>query len=256
MTLGSWPTSRAWAAHQHCGDGVLDPDERCDDGNRLKGDGCSPTCRNEILSCGVPDPAASSCLDDAECGIGNLCDLSGCVPSSCGCVEFGEVFCTSDCGGTCVARTPIVCRDTSLPECQPRLRNPEVLCVDARGEAQPRPNGDDCWSDGDCGPKGLCVRPDCVASACYCSPGSGWSCTEDCGGGEPGMGLECRYPGDLLPENHPRCVEKNGASSKRESCLYVEDAESSNSAPGLGGFEWMLGLGLLGLFWCQSSKVR
>jgi cysteine-rich repeat protein len=31
-----------------CGDGFLDSDEECDDGNRLKGDGCSSFCRFEV----------------------------------------------------------------------------------------------------------------------------------------------------------------------------------------------------------------
>jgi cysteine-rich repeat protein len=31
----------------NCGDGFLDPNEECDDGNRFAGDGCSPICRNE-----------------------------------------------------------------------------------------------------------------------------------------------------------------------------------------------------------------
>ena len=33
------------AAPPHCGDGVLDPDEECDDGNRLDGDDCDWLCR-------------------------------------------------------------------------------------------------------------------------------------------------------------------------------------------------------------------
>ena len=30
-----------------CGNGVLDPGETCDDGNRVEGDGCGPTCQTE-----------------------------------------------------------------------------------------------------------------------------------------------------------------------------------------------------------------
>jgi cysteine-rich repeat protein len=35
-----------------CGDGIVDPGEQCDDGNTIAGDGCSPTCRNEIVASG------------------------------------------------------------------------------------------------------------------------------------------------------------------------------------------------------------
>jgi cysteine-rich repeat protein len=41
-----------------CGDGVVQiggsrPDEQCDDGNNVAGDGCSPTCQFETVSCPV-----------------------------------------------------------------------------------------------------------------------------------------------------------------------------------------------------------
>ncbi|MBL7155508.1 MAG: DUF4215 domain-containing protein [Candidatus Portnoybacteria bacterium] len=32
----------------YCGDGILDPEEECDDNNNISGDGCSATCRLEI----------------------------------------------------------------------------------------------------------------------------------------------------------------------------------------------------------------
>lgn len=38
-----------------CGDGQLDPDESCDDGNAKAGDGCSPTCQPD----GYPSDAAT-----------------------------------------------------------------------------------------------------------------------------------------------------------------------------------------------------
>ena len=34
-------------AHTTCGNGVITVDEECDDGNRVPGDGCSPTCKYE-----------------------------------------------------------------------------------------------------------------------------------------------------------------------------------------------------------------
>ena len=37
-----------------CGNGALEPGEACDDGNRLAGDGCSPSCQSEEQ----PDPCA------------------------------------------------------------------------------------------------------------------------------------------------------------------------------------------------------
>ncbi len=37
------------ACEQLCGNGVLNGDEQCDDGNREAGDGCSPTCEEELM---------------------------------------------------------------------------------------------------------------------------------------------------------------------------------------------------------------
>lgn len=50
LTACDWPFDYGeeleWpgGAPEHCGDGVLDPDEMCDDGNRLDGDDCSSNC--------------------------------------------------------------------------------------------------------------------------------------------------------------------------------------------------------------------
>jgi cysteine-rich repeat protein len=50
-----------------CGDRVIDPDEACDDGNRVAGDGCAASCR-KIEQCGdgILDPGAEQCDDGAE----------------------------------------------------------------------------------------------------------------------------------------------------------------------------------------------
>ena len=50
-----------------CGDGVLDPDEQCDDGNDFDGDGCSASCTLEITATGgcatsSPELGASAAL--------------------------------------------------------------------------------------------------------------------------------------------------------------------------------------------------
>ena len=55
-----------------CGDGELEAGEECDDGNDVNGDGCSDACVNEII-CGDGE------LEDGEeCDDGNLDNLDGC----------------------------------------------------------------------------------------------------------------------------------------------------------------------------------
>lgn len=81
-------------AGTHCGDGVLEIGEACDDGNRRPNDGCSPSC---VVECG-----------DGLVGAEELCDTAiasgepGSCPSSC---DDGEA-CTRDTllGVGCTAR--------------------------------------------------------------------------------------------------------------------------------------------------------
>ena len=64
------------AAVTWCGDGVVQgPDEKCDDGNNVAGDGCDNACQ--------PETAASVCgdgtkADDEACDDGNTADGDGC----------------------------------------------------------------------------------------------------------------------------------------------------------------------------------
>lgn len=247
-------SAQAQAAEPRCGDGIVSKSEDCDDGNRRNGDGCSATCRNEMLPCGVVDPSAASCSSDKACGFGNVCKLDACTPSFCGCSDEGPLRCTMDCQGTCIARKVIICADRSLPECGVGITNPDVQCVDASGKATPRPNADQCRSDQDCNAGGLCVQPECVSSTCNCSPGEGWLCTDDCSGGENASGMVCRYPGDQLPANHPVCKAQNG-SNANAPCEYQAAASAQLSvAPALGGLGALLGLGLMGL--ARSRRDR
>ncbi len=57
-----------------CGNGIRDPDEVCDDGNRESGDGCSSDCRSNE-QCG--DSEANPFLGE-ECDDGNRIDHDGC----------------------------------------------------------------------------------------------------------------------------------------------------------------------------------
>ncbi len=64
-----------------CGDGVLDPCELCDDGNRTSGDGCDADCQLESCGNGVVDPGER--CDDGNAVDGDGCD-SNCLPTGCG----------------------------------------------------------------------------------------------------------------------------------------------------------------------------
>ncbi|HPF41757.1 MAG TPA: PQQ-dependent sugar dehydrogenase [Phycisphaerae bacterium] len=56
-----------------CGNGAVEDGEQCDDGNTQAGDGCGPTCQNEIAECG------NGIVDfGEECDDGNTMDGDGC----------------------------------------------------------------------------------------------------------------------------------------------------------------------------------
>jgi len=80
---------------RRCGDGVLDIGEGCDDGNRVNGDGCDASCKNEdpcvVHSApGISDPTVQACV----CALRSECCTSGWTLS---CVQFGEVSCNTRC---------------------------------------------------------------------------------------------------------------------------------------------------------------
>jgi cysteine-rich repeat protein len=52
-----------------CGNGELDGDEECDDGNTMSGDGCSATCQNQCIGNG------GVCANDAQCCSANCVSL-------------------------------------------------------------------------------------------------------------------------------------------------------------------------------------
>lgn len=85
-----------------CGDGAVDGDETCDDGNDDAGDGCSDVCVVEPgWSCsGEPSVCASNC-GDGVVGPTEACDDGGNEPQD-GC----SATCTIEPGWTCPAGSP------------------------------------------------------------------------------------------------------------------------------------------------------
>jgi len=75
-----------------CGDGeVNQPEEECDDGNTLPGDGCSGACTKEDYS--VCPPTGGECMSTIECGDGVIEAAESCDDGN---TEDGD-GCSSDC---------------------------------------------------------------------------------------------------------------------------------------------------------------
>ncbi len=82
-----------------CGNGVLQTGERCDDGNVLAGDGCSPSCQLE--GCGDGVLQVNEICDDRNqiAGDGCAADCSG-VERGWACPEVGAGCIRTECGNS------------------------------------------------------------------------------------------------------------------------------------------------------------
>ncbi len=67
-----------------CGDGLLDPGEVCDDGNKISGDGCDSSCQVEqCYSCDAAEPTVCTPLTGAACDDGLSCTVDTCNAGVC-----------------------------------------------------------------------------------------------------------------------------------------------------------------------------
>lgn len=114
-----------------CGNGVLDPGEACDDGNRLDRDCCSPTC--------TFDASGTTCTSDAEPCTLDACDGAG------------------TCDHTIQAGLPCASDDNACTD---------DVC-DASGLCQHQPNTAPCDDGNDCTLGDTCAEGTCTGA---CSP--------------------------------------------------------------------------------------
>jgi fibro-slime domain-containing protein len=151
-----------------CGNGRLDTNEQCDDGNKDGGDGCSKSCQQEAdFKCDTP---GQLCTSTAACGNGILTSTETCDDGN---TNPGD-GCSADCksvedGWAC--RVP---GKACIPNCGDRKLTANEACDDGNTA-----NGDGC------------------SSTCLIEPG--WSCDKDtgactksvCGNGMAEAGESC-----------------------------------------------------------------
>ena len=132
-----------------CGDGQVDLDEECDDGNTVGGDGCGASCLLESCGNGYLDTAVGEECDDGNTVAGDGCSADCLSDETCGngyadmeageardgtdtggqdCTDFGYEGGTLLCISDCTVSTS-ECRDTVT--LVSGLHSPKKLVVDA-----------------------------------------------------------------------------------------------------------------------------
>jgi len=137
-----------------CGNGVVTPDEVCDDGNNVSGDGCSADCRsNETCGNGTVDTAAGEQCDDSNTQDGDGCQHD-CKQARCGDGVTDTIIgeeCDSGAANSTAPDAP--CRpNCQLPRCGDNVVDPALgeVCDDGNNQSADGCSGD-CKSNETCG---------------------------------------------------------------------------------------------------------
>ena len=183
--LGPFPASGTFFG-SHCGNGILDPGEECDDGNVFDGDCCSSSSK--------PANPGEWCPDDGNICTDDVCDSAGnCVhpPRSGPCDDANECTAADMCAnGSCTPGVPV-------PAGTP-CGAPIDLCGTSRCDGlgacvqDPAPDGVAC-NDGD-----VCTTGDtCRGGSCVGGPSMSCGPCHTCDpqqGCIPASGRGCRGP--------------------------------------------------------------
>lgn len=139
-------SSRSSVRRPVCGNGILESNEQCDDGNKRSNDGCSRTCRREDT---IPDP--TRCFSSTQCRFDQFCTT-----------EIGEcqrvcrdalVPCITVCAGKCAPRALRSSSSSSR-----RTFDPFALC------------GNNICESGEGGEFGACLRDCDFSSSAFSIP--------------------------------------------------------------------------------------
>ncbi len=224
--IGSGGTGGAGGIPQHppaCGNGELTPNEACDDGNQVGGDGCAADCLSveQGYSCSIPGRACqpiARCGDalvspNEPCDDGNVADGDGCS-ATCR-VEIG-----SKCSGS-----PSVCSHT----------------VGGDGVVE----GAESCDDGNPAPFDGCsarcqTEPDCTLGACKSSCGDGLIIGEQCDDGNTvsgdGCSADCRVESGFTCDADSGCEKLNGSCVVRTDVIYRDfTGETTGEHPDFTG---------------------
>lgn len=203
-----------------CGNGTLEKDEACDDGNKNSGDGCSSNCLATEKGFSCPT-AGQACRQIALCGDGLVADSEQCDDGNKddgdGCSQRCKIERGKKCSGT-----PSVCTDT--------------VCGDGNIE------GSESCDDGNRIPFDGCSEtcqkePDCENGPCTSTCGDGLVLNEECDDGNlkdgDGCSSKCTIESGFTCPGPADCERgANGECVVRVSAIF---RDFSDDQPNFGG---------------------
>ena len=164
-----------------CGDGVVQPNEQCDDGNADNSDACAG-CMNASCGDGFVQMGVEDC-DDGNAEDNDAC-VASCVNASCGdgFVYEGEEQCddgnddnTDACPTTCADAS---CGDGFIQDGLEECDDGNAMSGDGCSDTCMGECGDDCWGENGCLTDGdRCIKFTCTPgneSATACDSCFGW----------------------------------------------------------------------------------
>jgi len=156
-----------------CGDGKIDPGEKCDDGNGVSGDGCAANCDAVEKDFACPTPG-QPCVSTVKCGDGKITGSETC--------DDGNAAASDGCSASCQVESGWKCP------------TPGALCIAA-----------------DCGDGILAGNEKCDDGNKNASDGCGPACKLEPGFKCPTPGQPCSPTtcGDGLPEGTEQCDDGN-----------------------------------------------
>ena len=197
-----------------CGDGIVEPGEECDDGNRVSGDGCSADCRVEVEKLPKDPPEAGACEsrdDGDECGDGKICRGGECVVPECS--SNGDCDNGLVCDGVerCVAGA---CARGTAPADGASCGGDRVCLGGACAQTS-------CTANSDCGAATACRHAgSCDQSTFSCVPGALRAPGTACPGGSCNASGAC-VP--AAPQNRKICKLTGPGTSSAQYGVVATD---------------------------------
>ena len=178
----------------NCGNGVVDPGEKCDDGNKLGNDGCTAIC--QVEDGWVCPPAGGACTRTQICGDGILQS-----PEQC---DDGNTASGDGCSSTCTVEAGYECRVPGR-KCVP-LCGDGIILGGEQCDDHNTTSGDGCSATCGIEPGATCTGMPSVCTVAVCGDGikqGNEAC--DCGTDATKLPTGCTGPNGLFNGDGTGC---------------------------------------------------